>query len=73
MGLFDIFNRQRQNGHDHIMAVETAIPDIPEATFIEKEKPEQPKKRLFRRSMAEYISYTIFSTKIMNPKVIMMH
>ncbi|WP_217606897.1 hypothetical protein [Chitinophaga sp. GbtcB8] len=46
MGLFDIFNRQRQNGHDHVMAVETAMPDIPEATFIEKEKPEQPEEKV---------------------------
>ncbi|QEH41806.1 hypothetical protein [Chitinophaga sp. XS-30] len=41
MGLFDIFNRQRQNGHNHAMAIENAIPDIPEETFIEKEKPEK--------------------------------
>jgi hypothetical protein len=41
MGLFDIFNRQRQNGHSHEMAVDTVIPDIPEATFIEKEAPEK--------------------------------
>lgn len=68
MGLFDIFNRQRQNGHDHVMAVETAMPDIPEATFIEKENRNSRKKRLFRPSMAEYIFCMIFLTRIMNPK-----
>lgn len=42
MSLFDIFNRQRQNGHTHTAAIENAIPDIPETTFIEKEVPEPP-------------------------------
>lgn len=48
MGLFNIFNRQRQNGHQHDMAIETAIPDIPESTFIEKEQPEaeQPAEKV---------------------------
>lgn len=41
MSLFDIFNRQRQNGHTHTMAIETPIPDIPETTFIEKGPPEK--------------------------------
>jgi hypothetical protein len=41
MGLFDIFNRQHQNGYNHTMAIENAIPDIPETTFIEKEAPEK--------------------------------
>ncbi|TWF33957.1 hypothetical protein FHW36_111148 [Chitinophaga polysaccharea] len=41
MSLFDIFNRQRQNGHTHTMAIDTAIPDIPETTFIEKAPPEK--------------------------------
>jgi len=41
MSLFDIFNRQRQNGHSHTLAIEEAIPDIPETTFIEKEAPEK--------------------------------
>ena len=41
MGLFDIFNRQRPNGHNHTMAIENAIPDIPETTFIEKDAPEK--------------------------------
>ncbi|WP_343700148.1 hypothetical protein [Chitinophaga sp.] len=47
MGLFDIFNRQRQNGHNHTMNPETAIPDIPEETFIEKENTgkEQPEEK----------------------------
>ncbi|WP_160715797.1 hypothetical protein [Chitinophaga solisilvae] len=39
MGLFNIFNRQRLNGHT--MAMEPAIPDIPETLFIEKEAPEK--------------------------------
>lgn len=41
MGLFNIFNRQRQNGHSHAVAAESGIPDIPEATFIEKDPPEK--------------------------------
>ncbi|MET3879994.1 hypothetical protein [Chitinophaga sp. OAE865] len=41
MSLFDIFNRQRQNGHSHALAIENAVPDIPETTFIEKEAPEK--------------------------------
>jgi hypothetical protein len=41
MSLFNIFNRQRQNGHSHTMAIENAIPDIPETTFIEKDAPEK--------------------------------
>lgn len=45
MGLFDIFNRQRQNGHVHNVAVENDIPDIPEATFVESEKPETPEEK----------------------------
>lgn len=39
MGLFNIFNRQRQNGYSHTVAMEDAVPDIPEETFIEKELP----------------------------------
>ncbi|MGF6849959.1 hypothetical protein QFZ51_005194 [Chitinophaga sp. W3I9] len=43
MSLFNIFNRQRQNGHNHHLAIENAIPDIPETTFIEKDAPgDQP-------------------------------
>lgn len=47
MGLFNIFNRQRQNGHNHTAALEGAIPDIPEATFVEKGNPEkeQPEEK----------------------------
>lgn len=47
MGLFNIFNRQRQNGHNHALAIEGAVPDIPEATFIEKDAPEkeQPEEK----------------------------
>lgn len=41
MGLFDIFNRQRPNGHSHAMTIDSVIPDIPESTFIEKEAPEK--------------------------------
>ena len=40
MSLFNIFNRQRQNGHTHTMAIENTAPDIPETTFIEKDVPE---------------------------------
>lgn len=37
MGLFNIFNRERLNGHDQSMTVERPVADIPETTFIEKE------------------------------------
>ncbi|WP_126244414.1 hypothetical protein [Chitinophaga rhizosphaerae] len=39
MGLFNIFNRQRPNGHSHALAIESVIPDIPESTFVEMEAP----------------------------------
>lgn len=41
MRLFDIFNRQHENGHTHTLEIENAIPDIPETTFIEKGVPEK--------------------------------
>ena len=44
MGLFDIFNRQRQNGHHHEMTVENTQTDIPEELFIEKEKVQPEEK-----------------------------
>lgn len=41
MGLFSIFNRQRQNGNHHHNGLEMTVPEIPEETFIEKEKTEK--------------------------------
>lgn len=48
MGLFNIFNRERLNGHQHAMEVDQPIPDIPEATFIEKDmvQQEQPEEKV---------------------------
>ncbi|SJZ95888.1 hypothetical protein SAMN04488128_10235 [Chitinophaga eiseniae] len=48
MSLFNIFNRQRLNGHQHAMETGSTIPDIPETTFIEKETPgqEQPEEKV---------------------------
>jgi hypothetical protein len=37
MGLFNIFNRERLNGHEQTIAVDRPIPDISETTFIEKD------------------------------------
>lgn len=39
MGLFNIFNRQRPNGHSHAFESDRFISDIPESTFVEKEAP----------------------------------
>jgi hypothetical protein len=39
MGLFNFFNRQQKNGHTHTLDIESALPDVPEDTFIEKEQP----------------------------------
>ncbi|WP_276482590.1 hypothetical protein [Paraflavitalea pollutisoli] len=39
MGLFNLFNRQHKNGHDHDLSFANAVGDIPEETFIEKEQP----------------------------------
>lgn len=44
MGLFDIFNRQGQNGHHQVMTIENTKTDIPEELFVEKEK-EQPEEK----------------------------
>jgi hypothetical protein len=41
MGLFNFFNRQRKNGHNHMTDLEAPVPDIPEQIFIEKELPEK--------------------------------
>lgn len=40
MGLFNFFNRQRQNGHNHTRDLEGPAQDIPEALFIENVQPE---------------------------------
>jgi hypothetical protein len=41
MGLFNFFNRQQRNGHNHNQDLDALVHDIPEATFIEKEQPEK--------------------------------
>ena len=47
MGLFNFFNRQQQNGHNHTQDLDTLVGDIPEKTFIEKEQSEktQPEEK----------------------------
>lgn len=45
MGLFSIFNRQHLNGYSHHAAVENPVPDIPETTFVEMEKPAAPEEK----------------------------
>lgn len=44
MGLFNLFNRQQRNGHDHTQNIESNIGDIPEQLFIEKEQPDKTQK-----------------------------
>ncbi len=59
MGLFNIFNRQRQNGSNHVMAIENAVSAIPESTFIETELPEngQPEEKAATPSGGIHILY----------------
>lgn len=47
MGLFNFFNRQQRNGHEHNLDLAAPVPDIPEGIFIEKEQPEkaQPEEK----------------------------
>lgn len=40
MGLFNFFNRQQRNGHNHTTDLEAPAQDIPEELFIENAKPE---------------------------------